>query len=62
MASAIKQKPIRQKMRILKEFGIPESLVQELFKDKEFQSLRALDCFADNILRNCFRDEERKVV
>lgn len=57
---AIKKKIVNQKMKILMDFGVSESLVRELFKNKEFESLRALDCFADNILRNKFREEEAK--
>lgn len=52
MAEAVKKKLVKEKMQILKDFGVPAKTVDELFENKEFVSLRALDCFADSIIRN----------
>ena len=48
---------ITKKKKVLKDFGVSAELLDELFENKEFVSLRALDVFANNILQNIFQQE-----
>lgn len=48
----VKESDIRRKKHILMDFGISEADLDSLFSDKEFSCLRALDLFADNVIRN----------
>ena len=57
MAEAVKKKLVREKMQILKDFGVPGKTVQDLFAIKVDVSLRSLDCFADSIIRNQLNQE-----
>lgn len=50
---------VNQKKKVLEEFGISSEIVDELFENHEFISLRALDVFANNVLRNYFKDETK---
>lgn len=46
----VTERSIKRKKQVLIDFGIPEESVDQLFKDKKFDSMRTLDCFANKIL------------
>lgn len=50
---------VNQKKKVLEDFGISSEIIDELFENHEFLSLRALDVFANNVLRNYFKDETK---
>ena len=50
---------VNQKKKVLEDFGISSETIDELFENHEFLSLRALDVFANNVLRNYFKDETK---
>lgn len=50
---------VNQKKQVLEDFGISSEIIDELFANHEFLSLRALDVFANNVLRNYFKDETK---
>ena len=43
-------KEIKKKKAVLHDFGLSNTLVDELFENKEFRNLRELDIFADDII------------
>ncbi|MEE1256250.1 MAG: hypothetical protein UHN47_07030 [Lachnospiraceae bacterium] len=50
---------VNQKKKVLEDFGISSEIIDELFENHEFLSLRALDVFANNVLRSYFKDETK---
>lgn len=48
---------INQKKQVLHDFGISNDIIDELFQNQEFVSLRALDVFADNVLRKYLNED-----
>lgn len=50
------KKQITKKKAILKDFGIKDELIEELFKNANFKCLRALDLFTDSIIKKSFAD------
>ncbi len=51
LSQQVKKGDLEQKIRVLLNFGFERSEVVSLFADREFSSLRALDCFADKLIK-----------
>lgn len=47
----VTKKDIHRKMSILFDFGFTQEEVTSLFKDKDFEGLRALDCYTSNAIK-----------
>lgn len=43
-------KEIKKKKAVLNDFGLSNTLVDELFENKEFRNLRELDNYANEII------------
>ena len=52
----VTERSIKQKKQVLIDFGLSEESVEKLFKDKEFDSTRTLDCYANQILIKMFEE------
>lgn len=49
---------IEHKKKIMNDFGISDAQLNKLFKNREFESLRALDIFAKDVLKRWLESEE----
>lgn len=47
----VTDKDIERKIRVLLDFGFKKKEIVPMLADMEFASLRALDCFADRMIR-----------
>lgn len=55
----VKQSDIQNKMKILADFGISKKEIASLFEDRDFESLRALDCFTSSVIKNMLTGPEK---
>lgn len=59
---SITKTDIHNKMKVLSDFGFSKEEIRSLFQDKDFENLRALDCFTSNIIKEMLNKKEVKVV
>ena len=57
MYDKITPRLVNAKKTVLREFGISDEIIEKLFRHHEFNSLRGLDTFAENVLRRYMNDE-----
>lgn len=58
---SVKKQDICKHMNILSDFGFTKEEINSLFEDKDFESLRALDCFTSNVIRKMFTENEKAI-
>ena len=47
----VTEKMVKDKKRILKEFGIAPEIIESCFDNKVFKTIRELDCFTESMIR-----------
>lgn len=50
---------IQRKKEVIRQFGVPEKAIEDAFRVRPlstFETVRSLDCFGDNIIREYLND------